>query len=1110
MIGLRRIDSFVAVGFLALFALVAFGLKPGDPFSLYWTDFSWTIASGGAGVRAFFAARSTQGRFRTGWLLITSACFSWFAGMIVWDWYELVARWMTPFPNWSDLGYLAFAPLMAIGMYHRRPNSFAFNSFKILQFSKLGILAISILLVHLLMFAQPLAEQSTSILHKWAAIAYPVFYVSALLFSISLSWSWQHPLEDAVTMLLTVALAIHAVTDSLYAYALLGHGYHVGNHIDILWLFGFAAIFLAASHPSVAREGKSADDIPRQPDDHLLANVDFLFPLVGLFLLGIVGYMVPGNFVLINQNTLFGLFFVLVGLIGLREWASHRFERDLTRQRLDEQTLIRSSIDALNDTYFLFDPATGKALRWNRKFCQVSGYGDDEIAALKVPDSYYGPEDLEKAACAAGEVMSQGEGKVELSLICKNGQTIPFEYSVSVVRFFDKSLMISIGRDMSERNQAESGLRASEQKFLRLFQEVSVALCFVNKDGKLVHINRWFTKLFGYSLRDTPDLDAWWLRACPDATYRKWVMESWELAVRRSVEENVDITPIEYEVTCKNGEVKTILIGGVTFGEEFLATFADMTDRIRTEKILRNERDFADSLIHTAQTVIVVLDVEGRIVRINPFLEELSGYSLAEVQGKDWFTTFLPKQDATEIRTLFKRAVADIQTRGNVNPIVTKDGRLRDIEWYDKTLKDQSGQVIGLLAIGYDMTERKQLEAEKQKALEHAQSANRTKNEFLAIMSHEIRTPMNAMIGMADVLSATSMDAEQSRYLDLLTRAGQTLVALIEDILDLSRIEAGQVFIEVQPYDLRQMVQEAIEIHALNAQKKNLHLETVIADDVDNICEGDPKRVRQVLLNLIGNAVKFTDSGKIRVEVSIPKPEVIHFSVSDTGIGIAETDREIVFKPFTQVDSSNTRSRGGSGLGLAICQRLVQAMGGALWMDSAKGQGSVFHFTVPIMQQKNEAPSSSPHPASEPVSGQVAVTKQRKVAFEVDPISILLVEDSIDNQVLIQAFLKEKRFILDVANNGSEGVHHFKRGRYDLVLMDIQMPVMDGHEATREIRKWETESGLPRTPIIALTAHAMKEAQEKSFAAGCDVHVTKPIRKKRLMALIEQTLFPGG
>jgi signal transduction histidine kinase len=315
----------------------------------------------------------------------------------------------------------------------------------------------------------------------------------------------------------------------------------------------------------------------------------------------------------------------------------------------------------------------------------------------------------------------------------------------------------------------------------------------------------------------------------------------------------------------------------------------------------------------------------------------------------------LPNQDTDRIRDLFQDAVDDIQARGNINPIVTKDGRVIDIEWYDKTLKDSFGNTTGLLAIGYDVTQRRELETEKQHALENAEAANQAKSEFLAVMSHEMRTPLNAILGMAEVVKENNDDPEQSVYLEIIQRSGNNLLTLIEDILDLSHIESGRLVLEQKPVNIQELAIEAVEIHAHNANARGLVLSYRIDPQTPNQFSGDQKRLRQVLLNLIGNAVKFTNQGMVELQVSYSDPQTLKFSVSDSGIGISCEKLKLIFDPFSQGDSSNTRKHGGVGLGLAICKRLICAMNGQIWVDSEINKGSTFHFSIPLSVENHNS-----------------------------------------------------------------------------------------------------------------------------------------------------------
>ncbi len=569
------------------------------------------------------------------------------------------------------------------------------------------------------------------------------------------------------------------------------------------------------------------------------------------------------------------------------------------------------------------------------------------------------------------------------------------------------------------------------------------------------------------------------------------------------------------------------------------------------------------------------------------------------------------------------------------------------LEDYSRTLERRVIERTAELSRSNDMlkqeiTERKRVEIELEKAKEAAVAANKAKSDFLASMSHEIRTPLNAITGMADLLSDTHLNQDQRKYVQIFQLAGENLLEIINDILDLSKIESGQIELENIEFDLHELVENTCEIMAIRAHKKRLELNCHIAGDVPAVVAGDSVRLRQVLINLIGNAIKFTEQGEIAVKVAHDPNDTntgaLLFSVSDTGIGIPAGKLQTIFDRFTQADSSTTRKYGGTGLGLTISKNLVELMGGHIRVESAVGQGSVFSFTVKLKIQDVQHTPAKVYPLDlrgikilvvddndtnrlilhETLTGcgasvmataygqrALAMLKEAKTegapfqillldcrmptmdGFQVaeniknDPeltgvtimmltsdnrvgdsararelgiasyivkpvkrsellntislaigkaqistqepltadlsagpkgfsaLNILLVEDYEYNRVVIQSYLNNTNSI-DVAENGLIAVKKFKSKKYDLVLMDMQMPEMDGYTATREIRRYENETGLRPTPVIALTAHALKENMQKSLDAGCDDHLTKPIKKKVLLAAIQKLISVQG
>ncbi|MCF8228161.1 MAG: response regulator [Bacteroidales bacterium] len=391
------------------------------------------------------------------------------------------------------------------------------------------------------------------------------------------------------------------------------------------------------------------------------------------------------------------------------------------------------------------------------------------------------------------------------------------------------------------------------------------------------------------------------------------------------------------------------------------------------------------------------------------------------------------------------------------------------------------------------------LQRDLKNAVDKAEAANHIKAMFLANISHEIRTPMNGIIGMYNVLKQTDLTDEQREFLDIINISGQNLLTIIDDIIDLSKIESGQLILDKKPFTLKEEINKIVTLLSIKAKGKNIDLKTDLKEEADRKYIGDAARLRQIITNLTNNAIKYTKEGSvtIRVEPSVTNDTIqeLKFSIIDTGIGISKEGIEKLFKAFSQLDSSSTRKYGGTGLGLAIAKNLSNLMNGEIGVESEEGKGSVFWFTASFeMLQKDE-------------KGSMVNQEVEKTASETDNLNILLVEDNLLNQKFATATLKKEGHHVDIAENGKIAVEKYKQHDYDLILMDIQMPVMDGMEATHEIRAYEEKNNKERIKIIAITAYVMERDRKMCLNAGMDEYLAKPFKPQELIDLIDKVYF---
>jgi len=597
---------------------------------------------------------------------------------------------------------------------------------------------------------------------------------------------------------------------------------------------------------------------------------------------------------------------------------------------------------------------------------------------------------------------------------------------------------------------------------------------------------------------------------------------------------------------------------------EVLAIDRDITERNQTRRALVEREQRLRAIFEVEPECVKLVDHDGRLLEINPAgLSMLEAESPGQLIGQPVFLLIAPEWRAAYAE--FHQRVFDGATAALEFEIVSLKGTRRWMESHAVPLRDTSGKVTALVAVTRDITARKGAQEENRKAsaafeaanadlaetnrqLEEsiqranqmalaAEAASRAKTDFLATMSHEIRTPMNGVIGFTGLLAESELTPEQREHVEIIRSSGETLLTLINDILDFSKIEAGRMELEHASFDLRLAVQQTLAVLRMRAAAKSIELCSEIDPAVPDVVIGDVTRLRQVLLNLIGNGIKFTERGAVSVEVRrcamrVSRPGQragskgesdtqmlfrrqqataetfdLHFTVRDTGIGIPPDRLNRLFRAFSQVDTSTTRRFGGTGLGLAISKRLCELMGGGVHVESTPGFGSAFHFTIQAQIADSAAPAAPAAPVpAEPVAPPAPAADTPAPARSTvtgHGLRVLLVEDNRVNQALATALLKKSGCAVRLAEDGRQAIEVLRTEDFDLVLMDVCMPEMDGYEATRRIRAGDCGPARKHICIAAMTANAMEGDREKCLDAGMDEYLSKPINKAELIAVLE-------
>ena len=654
-------------------------------------------------------------------------------------------------------------------------------------------------------------------------------------------------------------------------------------------------------------------------------------------------------------------------------------------------------------------------------------------------------------------------------------------------------LMTGLSIDISANKKAEEALLTAALRLSATIDSLQRGILLVDKEQRIVQTNAAFCRIFKLNL---PPKRLIGLTDCQAAELAKHNFTDPEAFMQDAIETIARQKPIFDEVvTLSDGRVIQryfipVWQNGNTIGH--LWKFEDITERYQAEQTLKRQEEKYRNIIDNMQLGLVEMDLNYHVLYANQSYCQMVGYSEAELLGQRLHPLIM----RPEVQNAMRERLTD-RRRGITGSyeleITTKQGERKWIFVGAAPIYDEDKQPTGTIGINLDITHQKHLEQNLREAKQQAENSAKAKELFLANMSHEIRTPMNAILGMSQLLAKTTLAPRQSNYLHAISTSAQNLLVIIDDILDISKLDAGKMTIERVGFNVARLCEQVEKTLLYKAEEKGLRFIIKVSPLIPNVVLGDPYRITQILLNLASNSLKFTEKGEITVESEVAGylngQVIIAFSVCDTGVGIDPAYLDSIFQEFSQEDTSITRKFGGTGLGLSISRSLARLMGGEIYIDSEKGQGTSSHFCLFL-----------------PI-GTVQDLPQRKSATITNPQQllgkrVLLVEDNEYNRLLANTFLSNVQLTVTEAENGAEAIARVGEQDFDLILMDVQMPVLDGFEATKHLR----QLGLT-TPIIALTASAINGEKQKCLAAGMNDYLTKPFFEDELIQLVHDWIL---
>ena len=685
--------------------------------------------------------------------------------------------------------------------------------------------------------------------------------------------------------------------------------------------------------------------------------------------------------------------------------------------------------------------------------------------------------------CAAAPVRL-GDGEVLGVLMIAGPETRPFDEGLA----HQLANLAGVVADACDQAKSQTLLRKSQAQLRAMVETAPAAILMTDREMRLIQVSQRFLTESG--------LEAPEILGRQIADVNPYLFERLRIAHGRCLEGRTLQVP-RVKLVAPDGLTKWVHIEMTPWRDEtgeiggVVCAALDVTDLVTAVETAERSEQRLQMAAQIAELHVWEVDYQRKTLLSDEGMARIFGRTLTYDEVADGSYATIHSLDREEIGARWAQAVASNEPYFPEYRVAREDGAEVWIACTMKVIRDEAGEPLRMLGALQDITARKLVESALVKAKEEAEAANQAKSTFLATMSHEIRTPLNGVLGMAQAMARDDLSAIQRDRLDVVRQSGETLLAILNDVLDLSKIEAGKLELEVAPFDLEDLALGAHASFTAIANKKGLSFNLVVEPGARGSYLGDSTRLRQVIYNLVSNALKFTTTGEVRVRLARERGDLC-VEVRDTGVGISSGQLARLFQKFEQADASTTRRYGGTGLGLAICRELCALMGGTIEAVSREGEGSTFTARLPI-------PDAAPGVAT------VALEPERR-REDLPPLRVLAAEDNLINQLVLQTLLHQAGIEPVMVSDGLQALAAWRAGHWDVILMDVQMPVMDGPTAARTIREEEARLGRARTPIVALTANAMAHQVAEYYGAGMDDFVPKPLEAALLFAALERTL----